>query len=125
MLIQQDAPLAIRKELRRVISGVKVANSLPDGYAVGRQPFVTVTADGTPHSERTWSRENIRINVYAASEPQARQIASYIDAYLLHPRHAWGFSISAGAGLICVKDDRLGGWIAAVTVRAATNKENL
>lgn len=124
MLVQQDAPLIVRKALREVFEA-PVRSELPDGWTPQQSPVITVVGDGTPHTERAWTRENVRVAVYASDEPTARALAQQIDAYLLDPRYVRGLSIFPGAGLITARDQKLGGWIAAVTVRAATNRKEV
>ena len=124
MLVQQDAPLMIRQALRGQIAG-PVRAELPDGWSPRDGPAVTVVGDGTPHTERAWTRENVRCCVYAADEPGARQLANLIDAYLLDPATVRGLSIFPGAGLVTARDVKLGCWVAAVTVRAATNRKEV
>lgn len=123
LFVQRDAPLDIRRELRGVLVDCEVVETVPDGVVPTRGRYVTVTSDGTPVSQRMWSRENVRINVYASSGPEARKIASVIDAYLLNPSNCDGYKIHPGAGLLVVRDESHGGYMASVTVRADTNKE--
>ncbi|MGN0095042.1 MAG: hypothetical protein ACI38U_03160 [Corynebacterium sp.] len=125
MDVQRDAPLEIRKNLRTVIDGAPVRSEIPDGWGPRDGPVVTVVGDGTPAGDRAWTRENVRVCVYAADEPTARATAAFIDSYLLDPHHVWGFSIHPGAGLIATRDQKLGCWIAAVTVRAASTREEM
>lgn len=124
MLVQQDAPQIIRDHLRPQITH-PVRTEVPDGWGARDGPVVTVVGDGTPHTEQGWTRENVRIAVYAADSATARDLATTIDAYLLNPRHVRGLSIYPGTGLITARDQTLGCWIAAVTVRAATNRKEV
>lgn len=124
MLVQQDAPRIIRQSLRALIA-VPVRSELPSGWSPRDGPAVTVVGDGTPHTELAWTRENVRVCVYAASEPDARQLANLVDAYLLDPATVRGLSIFPGAGLIATRDQSLGCWIAAITVRAAANRKDM
>ena len=125
MLQQVDAPLIIRQKVRSALEGVPVRSQLPERWVPTQGPAVTIVSDGTPANERAWTRENVRVAVYAATEPQARELATRIDAYLLDPRLVWGFSILPGPGLVTTWDSHLGGWIAAITVRAATTRKDL
>lgn len=122
MLVQKDAPLIIRRALRDV-ADVPVRSELPDKWSPRDGPVIAVVGDGTPHTEKAWTRENVRVAVVASDEPTARDLAIQCDAYLLDPRNTLGLSIFPGAGLVTVRDTKLGGWIAAVTVRAATNRK--
>lgn len=122
MLVQKDAPLIIRRFLRDA-ADVPVRSEFPHGWTPRDGPVITVEGDGTPNAERGWTRENVRIAVVASDEPTARDLAIQCDAFLLDPRNTLGLSIFPGAGLVTARDQKLGGWVAAVTVRAASNRK--
>lgn len=121
--IQRNAPEVVRHALRGVTS-IRVAASLPQGWSVDDGPVVTVSSDGTPHSQRATSTENVRVNVYGKYEPSVRRIASEISAWLLNPHSVGGFRMSPGPCLV-VKDDDTKGWVGAVTVVAASTKKGI
>lgn len=119
--VQRNAPEVVRRALRAV-TDVRVAAAIPHGWSVDDGPVVTVASDGTPHSRRATSTENVRVNVYGKYEPHVRQIAEEISAWLLNPHSVGGFRISPGPFLV-VKDEDVKGWVAAVTVVAASTKK--
>lgn len=123
-LVQVDAPDIIRKWLRTVVQGPRIRSQLPDGWSPSDGLEVVVVGDGTPVADRGWTRENVRITVHGQYEPEVRALAARIDGALLDRRYVPGVTISPGPGLIITRDTKLGGFIAAVTVRvAATRKE--
>lgn len=119
--IQRNAPEVVRRALRAV-TDVRVAASIPQGWSTGDGPVITVASDGSPHATRATSTENVRVNVYGKYEPIVRQIAEEISAWLLNPHSVGGFRISPGPFLV-VKDEDVKGWVAAVTVVAASTKK--
>ena len=126
VFVQRDAPQALRDAIRGWVEpGLRVRSELPDGWTVKAGPTVTVVGDGTPSSSLALSAENVRVSVYAEHRPVARRLAQLIDAYLLDPRLTRGFHISAGPGLLCVRDSDTGGWVCSVTVVAESTKEGL
>lgn len=123
--IQRNAPEVIRRALRGVMAKpIRVAAAIPQGWSVDDGPVVTVSSDGFPRSGRATSTENVRVNVYGKFEPEVRRVASEINAWLLSPHSVGGFRISPGPFLI-VKDEDVKGWVAAVTVVAASTKKGL
>ena len=123
--IQRNAPKVIRRALRGVMAKpIRVAAAIPQGWSVDDGPVVTVSSDGFPRSDRATSTENVRVNVYGKFEPEVRRVASEINAWLLNPHSVGGFRISPGPFLI-VKDEDVKGWVAAVTVVAASTKKGL
>ena len=123
--IQRNAPKVIRRALRGVMAKpIRVAAAIPQGWSVDDGPVVTVSSDGSPRSDRATSTENVRVNVYGKFEPEVRRVASEINAWLLNPHSVGGFRISPGPFLI-VKDEDVKGWVAAVTVVAASTKKGL
>ena len=123
--IQRNAPEVIRRALRGVMAKpIRVAAAIPQGWSVDDGPVVTVSSDGSPRSGRATSTENVRVNVYGKFEPEVRRAASEINAWLLSPHSVGGFRISPGPFLI-VKDEDVKGWVAAVTVVAASTKKGL
>lgn len=126
MYMQRDAPEMLRGLIRGWVEpSVKVRSELPDGWTVEDDPVVTVVGDGTPSSTRALTAENVRVSVYARFQPAARRLAKLIDAALLDPHTTWGFSISPGPGLLCVRDEDTGGWVCSVTVVAESTKERI
>lgn len=126
--IQRDAPDEVRKHLRSasvIPEGVKVRDRLADGWTIHDGLQVTVGGAGTPRAGRATSLENVHVAVYSRYRPEARALAARIDAYLLNPSIALGFSISPGPGLSCVPDDDTGGWVCSVTVVAGAPKEGV
>lgn len=121
--IQRNAPEVVRRALRAV-TGLRVAAALPQGWSTGDGPVITVASDGSPHSTRATSTENVRVNVYGKYEPEVRQIAAQVGAWLCNPHSVGGFRISPGPFLV-VKDEDTKGWVAAVTVVAASTKEGI
>ena len=121
--IQRNAPEVIRRALRGVMAKpIRVAAAIPQGWSVDDGPVVTVSSDGSPRSGRATSTENVRVNVYGKFEPEVRRAASEINAWLLNPHSVGGFRISPGP-LLIVKDEDVKGWVAAVTVVAASTKK--
>lgn len=121
--IQRNAPEVIRRALRTV-TDVRVAAAIPHGWSTGDGPVITVASDGSPHATRATVTENVRVNVYGKYEPEVRQIAALVSAWLLNPHSVGGFRISPGPVLV-VKDEDTKGWVAAVTVVAASTKEGI
>lgn len=126
MLVQQDAVTALIEDLRAVVIDVPVRASLPDGWNQRDGPAVVVQSSGTPGQYRGHTAELVRITVYAASMPDARRLASLMEAHLMNPRRVRGFAISPAVGLDVVRDvpDRTR-WLAAFTVRAATTRKEM
>lgn len=123
--VQRDAPEEIRKKLRELVPGTRfVAETNPqlDPFV---ETYVTVAEAGTPTHQRAVSSENVHVTVYAGYKPVARKMAELIDALLLSPKIPWGFSISPGPGLLIVKDEDTGGYVASVTVVAGAPKEGV
>lgn len=126
VFVQRDAPQAVRDALRSspaLPAGVRVRSELPDGWTVDDGPAVTVTGDGTPHHALASSSENVRINTYARYQPEARELAVKLDAYIQDPRIPVGFFIDPGPGVLCVRDAQLGGWVCSTTVVARAPKQ--
>lgn len=126
--VQRDAPGQIRTALRDspvVPAGIRVRSELADGWTIHDGPQVTVTNAGTPGEGYATSTENVHVAVYAKYEPEARDLARIIDAYLLNPHATWGFSISPGPGLLCARDEDTGAWVCSVTVVAGSPKEGV
>ena len=121
--IQRNAPEVVRRALRAV-TDLRVAASIPQGWSTGDGPVITVASDGSPHATRATSTENVRVNVYGKYEPEVRQIAALVSAWLLNPHSVGGFRLSPGPFLV-VKDEDTKGWVAAVTVVAASTKEGI
>ena len=95
--VQRDAPMAVRRVLRdapflkdiRVVA--KTTNqSVEDG------PYVMVTGDGTPSGSIATASENVRINVFAEYEPDARDLARVIDGWLQDPSGGSDFEFCLG-----------------------------
>lgn len=123
--VQEDAPEIIRRWLRGVVQGPRVRSELPEKWTPADGLEVVVVSDGTPVTDRGWTRENVRVTVHGLYEPQVRGLAVRIDGALLDRRHVPGVTVSPGPGLIITRDENLGGFIAAVTFRvAATRKES-
>lgn len=122
-LVQVDAPGIVRRWLREVVDGAKVRGELEDGWTPSTGMQIVVVSDGTPITDRGWTRENVRVTVHGRYEPQVRQVAAEIDAALLNRRHVPGVVISPGPGLIITRDEKLGGFIAAVTTRVAAERK--
>lgn len=123
--VQQDAPGIVRQWLRGVVEGPRVRSALPDKWTPTDGLEVVVVGDGTPVVDRGWTRENVRVTVHGLYEPQVRDMAVRIDGALLDRRYVPGVTLSPGPGLIITRDEKLGGFIAAVTFRvAATRKES-
>jgi len=119
---QRNAPLLIRQGLRALLPDYKFVLVTNPTMDLHNATFVTVTGDGSPGSGVATSSENVRVTVYAAYEPTARDLAVLIDGLLLSPSIEWGFSISPGAGLVVAPDPDTGGWVASVTVVASSPK---
>lgn len=115
MLIQQDAPQAVRDALRRV-KAVPVRSELAAGWTPRDGPAITVTSDGTPERSAAWTREYVRIAAYAATGPEARQLIAEVDAYLTNPARPAGFLANPGDGLSLARDTDLNCWVASITV---------
>lgn len=122
VFVQRNAPLLIRQGLRTLLPDYKFVLVTNPTMDVHKTTFVTVSSDGTPGGGVATSSENVRVTVYAAYEPAARDLAVLIDSLLLSPSIEWGFSISPGAGLISAPDDDTGGHVASVTVVASSPK---
>ena len=122
-LTQVDAPLIIRRWLRNVVDGAPVRAELPDKWVPTDGLQVVVVGDGTSIADRGWTRENVRVTVHGPYEPQVRAVAALIDGVLLNPRHVPGLALSPGPGLIISRDEKFGGFIAAVTVRVAAERK--
>ena len=122
-LVQVDAPEIVRRWLRGVVDGAPVRSQLPDKWVPTDGMQVVVVGDGTPITDRGWTRENVRVTVHGLYEPQVRRAAAEIDAALLNRRNVPGVVISPGPGLIITRDEKLGGFIAAVTTRVAAERK--
>lgn len=119
---QRNAPTLIRQGLRHLLPDylfLAVTNPTLDAL---KETFVTVVGAGTPGGALATSSENVHVTVYASNEPLAREVASTIDGLLLSPDVDWGFTINPGGGLITAPDPATGGYLAAVTVIAASPK---
>jgi len=128
VFMQRDAPQSVRDALRSsgaVPEGVRVRTEIPDGWTTSQGMAVTVTSDGTPRHAIAASAENIRINTYAKYQPEARELALRLDAYILDPRNPVGFFIEPGPGILCVRDADLGGWVCSTTVVASAPKKEV
>lgn len=124
--MQQDAVTALIVELDTAVADVPVRCDLPAGWNQRDGPTVVVQSDGTPGQYAAYTAELIRITVYAASIPDARTLASCIEAYALDPHRVEGFTITPAMGLSVVKDaPDSGRWLAAFTVRAATTRKEM
>lgn len=124
-LVQVDAPLIVRRWLRGVVDGAQVRSELEDGWTPSLGVQIVVAGDGTPVVDRGWTRENVRVTVHGLHETQVREVAAHVDGVLLNRRYVPGVTVSPGPGLIITRDEKLGGFIAAVTFRvAATRKES-
>lgn len=124
-LVQVDAPLIIRRWLREVVQGAPVRGELPEGWTPHEGITVVVVGDGTPVADRGWTTENVRVTVHGLYEPEVRQVAARIDGALLDRRHVPGVTVSPGPGLIIARDEQVGGFIAAVTLRVAANRKEM
>jgi len=122
---QRDAPQIVRDRLRKVVDDpARIRADVPDGWTPAKGPVATVVGDGTPVSSRGWTREVVRVSVYAADGPTARRLMVALDGALLAPSaRSWGCSISASTGVIAVKNSLLGGWISSATYNVATNRK--
>lgn len=120
--VQIDAPDVVRRALRARIDGAPVRSELPAGWVPDDGVVVVVVGDGTPVSERAWTRENVRVSVHGRFLPVVRKVASEIDALLLIPGVVPGVSVSPGPSLVVDRDESAGGFIASVTVRVATTR---
>lgn len=123
--VQRDAPEIIRNKLRPLFPDVRFLSKTKPTLDPFTETYVTVKNAGTPRHQRAVSSENILVTVYAGYEPVARKLAAQIDALLLNPTLAWGFSISPGPGLSVVADEDTGGYVASVTVVAGAPKEGV
>lgn len=122
-LVQVDAPLVVRRWLRAAVDGAKVRSELESGWTPMAGIQILVVSDGTPVTDRGWTRENVRVTVHGLHETQVREVATRIDGLLLNRRHVPGVTVSPGPGLIITRDDKLGGFIAAVTYRVAAERK--
>ena len=119
---QRDAPTTIREGLRKLLPDYRFLNRTNAQLDPFAKPYVTVRGAGTPVGTLAVAAENVHITVYAGHEPIARDLAVLIDGLLLNPSIDWGFSISPGPGLITAPDDATKGFLAAITVVAASPK---
>ncbi|PRQ10632.1 hypothetical protein C1Y63_10585 [Corynebacterium sp. 13CS0277] len=113
---QQDAAQRVRNLLRKAFKEKeRVRADLPPGWTPAKGPYMTVVSDGTPHTEPGYTREVVRVTVHAHDAPTARKLLVAADAALLSPLQVRLYRIKAGAGLIVIKDSRVGGWVASAT----------
>ena len=122
VFIQRDAPGLIRQGLRNLLPNERFLARTNPELDPFKQTFVTAISASTPGTSVATSSENIHITVYAGHEPVSRELAVLIDGLLLNPSIDWGFSISPGPGLMIAPDDVTGGFVASVTVVAASPK---
>lgn len=125
--MQRDAPQVVRELLRSRLwlSGVRVTARTATADDINKGPYVMVVSDGTPSGGRATATENVRVAVFSKWEPEARDLAARIDAFLLDPKTHSGFSIHPGAQLLVAPDEQTKGFVAAVTVRVAGTKKGL
>ena len=126
--LQRDAPGEVRAVLRTRpwLRGVRVTNrTSATADDIHNGPYVSVVGDGTPTAGRATATENVRINVFSKWEPEDRDLAARIDAYLLDPSTPLGFVVRPGAQLLVIPDEQTKGYVAAVTVRAAGTKNGV
>ncbi|WP_293953076.1 hypothetical protein [uncultured Corynebacterium sp.] len=119
---QRNAPEIIRRGLRVLLPDHRFLAQTNPGMDPFTDPYVTVISAGSPGGSSVTDSENVHITVYAGYEPVARDLAVLIDGLLLSPSIDWGFSISPGPGLITAPDDATKGFLAAITVVAASPK---
>lgn len=123
--VLRDAPGVVREKLREFFPGTRFLTETNPGLDPKVAPYVTVIGAGIPRHQQAVAAENVHITVYAGHRPKARDLAARIDALLLNPKIPWGFSISPGPGLLVVKDEDTGGYVASVTVVAGAPKEGV
>ena len=119
---QRNSPEIIRRGLRYLLPDYRFLASTNPTLDPFEETYVTVISAGSPGGSIVTDSENVHITVYAAHEPVARDLAVLIDGLLLNPSINWGFSISPGPGLITAPDAATKGFLAAITVVAASPK---
>ena len=119
---QRNAPEIIRRGLRVLLPDHRFLAQTNPGMDPFTDPYVTVISAGSPGGSAVTDSENVHVTVYAGYEPDARDLAVLIDGLLLNPSIDWGFRISPGAGLVTAPDDATKGFLAAITVVAASPK---
>lgn len=126
LLVQQDAVVAIIRELNVAVADVPVRSELPKKWSAKDGPAITVVGNGTTDQNYSWTGEIVRVVTYAEYAPDARELAAKLEAYLLDPRRVRGFTISPAVGLSVVRDyPDASRWIAAFVVKVATNRKEL
>ncbi len=123
---QKDAAQRVRDIIRKHTPPEYhdlICDEVPKRWSPEKSILVTVTANGTPTSNRAWTTENVHVAVRSRSKPNARSIMAQIDASMIAPRElSWGLRIKPATGLIVVPDSKFGGYVASVTYRVSTNR---
>lgn len=101
-----------------------VSYTLPSRWAPTKGVHITVQSDGTPISERAWTRETLRVTVHGQDKPKVGQLMRLIDGFLLTPRMGHFLSVQPGAGALVVPDSKVGGFVASATYRVAMPRIN-
>lgn len=104
----------LEQSLKGLPHGVRVA--VPPRWTPRDGPAVTVVSDGTPVSERAWTRETVRVTVHAHDIYTARRIMTLIDGILTTPSiRTMGVPIKPQTGIIAAPDSRVGGFMSSAT----------
>ncbi|MCK7676368.1 hypothetical protein [Corynebacterium pygosceleis] len=122
--MQRDAVELVTRTLkRRTDLGDAVVHEVPDGWTPRKGPIVTVVSDGTPVSEKSWTRELVRVTVHAHDRFAARRILVKLDALLLTPGLYLGANIKPGPGIIAMNTSKLEGGMASAGYRVTQTRK--
>lgn len=120
MFVQQESEREMIDLLGRAVDNPdKVSAFLPSKWSPSKGVHITVESDGTPVSNRGWTRETLRIGVHGAQKSQVAKVMREIDGFLISPHFGHFLSIKPGMGILTVPDSKLGGFVAAATYRVA------
>lgn len=125
MWVQRDAEQEMLDLLGSFVGDPgKVTVALPDGWSPAKGDHVTVESDGTPISERSWTRETLRVTVHGRDKPRVGKLMRLIDGFILTPHMGHFLSVKPGAGVLVAPDSKVGGFVASATYRVAMPRIN-
>lgn len=100
--------------LKGLPHGVRV--SLPPKWTPKDGTAVTVVSDGSPVSDRAWTREVVRVTVHSRDIVSARRLMTLIDGILTTPSiRTMGLPIKPSTGIIAAADSKVSGFMSSAT----------